>query len=186
MHVHAPTSTQGRAKFSVWECQFLVLCRDKSVIPTLNLWIWPLHTDDFKALIIHQGRGKAEREREKFDMSPSHSFYTHSYTPTHWHIKYAELGLAWGHFSYISIKQNIIFLWLEVYDWCACHLFGLHCQRSKKYEQNTKLYGAIWDGTRIVFRSVQRFAYFFCHPWKTGQTRTWSTMQGLTFLILIF
>lgn len=123
---------ESKQQNSVSENASSCVCRDETVIPTLNLAsaYWLLQSIDNSS----RKRRGCKREWEKVlvvSLSRScSSTYTHTYTRRH--IKYAELGLAQGHFSYISIKQYIISLRLEAYDWCACHLFDLYCQPSKK------------------------------------------------------
>lgn len=91
-----------------------------------QLWIWPLHTDYFKALIIHQGRREAKKEsvKKKFispylapslalPLSLSPSLSSTLYTQPHW-ICWARFGPGPLLFYCRSIKQCIIFLQPEL------------------------------------------------------------------------
>lgn len=131
-----PNTAHGRVSSKI-QCLRLLLHVSAGKRLWSQLWIWPLHTDYFKALIIHQGRREAKRKRVKKSLLVCISLSPWSIC-THRHIKYAELGLALGHFSYISIKPYIIFLQLEAYDWCACDLFGLFYQPSKNCHVNSE------------------------------------------------
>lgn len=119
-----PITTHGQQRASN-KIQFLKMLVHASA--ALILWsqflIWPLHTDYFKALIIHQGRREAKRVREKVWLLSVTLSLTHP--PTY-------ILMAQGHFSYMSIKQYIISLRVKTYDWCARHLLGLYCKPSKK------------------------------------------------------
>lgn len=147
------------------------VCRDKSVIPTLNLasaywWLQSIDNSSRKT----RG-GEKEMERGKKVWLVSISFLLHTSAHTHRDIKYAELGLARGHFSYISIKHYIIFLQFEAYDWCACHLFGLHCQPFKKYHLNTKAPSTVWKRNENRFQIQTDICIFICCHIKCGQTQ---------------
>lgn len=90
-----------------------------------QLWIWPLHTDYFKALIIHQGRREAKKESVKKSLlvsislppwlprSPSLSLSSALYTQPHW-ICWARFGPGPLLLYCRSIKQCIIFLQPEL------------------------------------------------------------------------
>lgn len=181
-----PITTHGKLQNSVSENASSCVCRDKSVIPTLNVAsaYWLLQSIDNSS---RKERGGERDWGKKVWLVPlpflSHSFiYTHIHTHAHTGcIKYAELGLAWGHVSYISIKQYIISLQLEAHDWCACHLFGLCCQPSKKCHLNTK--SPIWEVTRIVFGS-SRHLHLYLLSYQTRSTS--SILGGWTSQCLVF
>lgn len=104
MHTRVPSCSSNMGEYAA-KSQWLLLHVSAGNRLWSQLWIGPLHTDYFKALIIHQGRREAKREGVKKSLQVSLSHWSNY---AHRRIKYAVLGLALGNLSYISMKRYII------------------------------------------------------------------------------
>lgn len=83
-----------------------------------QLWIGPLHTDYFKALIIHQGRREAKREEVK--KKSLLVLLSLSLTDVTMHTGALNmLSLVWPRAILYIYKALHYFLQLAAYEWCA-------------------------------------------------------------------
>lgn len=135
-----------------------------------RLWIGPLHTDYFKALIIHQGRREAKREevgkKKSLLVLLSHTDVT-MHTGA---FKYAELGLAPGNLIYIY-KALHYFLQLAACGWCA-HDVGFvlitwHEMKRKSVSVVVFLFPLKLDEENLLLRGCLMFPFFI--NWNVGR-----------------